>query len=778
MKLRLLAIAICSIALSAFAEVISPEEALARVMKDTQRPMSNAVGSTPKLIKTETAGNLPTLYIYSTEDRGYMVLSADDQTEALLAYGSNFDGQINPSMQWLLGEYSKEIEGLRSNPIPQRIKLSNDNTLTTTGDRTSIAPMVTTKWNQGEPYNNMCPEVDGSRCVSGCVATAMAQVINYHRIPTENGNGIASYEWEGQTLSFDFGNNSFDWDNMLDEYTSSATQAQQDAVAKLMYACGVSVSMGYGVGASGAVITPIPNALINHFGFDKSVHIEDRVYYTVKQWNDFMYSQLTDYGPVLLAGANYSAGHMFVCDGYSADNFFHINWGWGGSSDGYFKLSALDPSDQGIGGSTSGYNASLSAIANVSAPREGSSYHQSMIIYQSLGITTQSASLGSSITITGGFYNHSTTDLACSIGLIAENVTTNKTSTLAYFNTTLMPNYGYQELNFRIPTTIADGSYKIYPAWKTEGSDWKKMLSNMCYADYINMTVSNSMATFSVDQGAEISANDVQLETPIVIGHSISMQATVSNQSARDYYGYIFAALLTTDSYTAIATGNVSTVEIESGSNKNITYTTSFNTYDQSPLNPGQYYLVIANQNGYIISPAIIVEVREAPNGSVSVSTPAFIGDSNNADRYNLEFSSNISAYNGDFYGTIDLIIFEVTSNNFVYVNSLDNITLYINNGESLSHTFQGAMPSLKVGGQYIAVAFLNFSQQLTGLTYFKVGATSGIEDIEPDNQVLNREYYTITGVKVDEENITSGLYIVIETMSNGETKKSKRLIQ
>ena len=128
MNLRLLSLAIFTIALSAFADVISPEQALTRVMGTQHQPMSANTSSTPKLVKTEIASGLPTVYVYSKDDSSFMILSADDQAEAMLAYGDNFNGEINPSMQWLLGEYSKEIESLRNNPQPRKLLQTNTTT--------------------------------------------------------------------------------------------------------------------------------------------------------------------------------------------------------------------------------------------------------------------------------------------------------------------------------------------------------------------------------------------------------------------------------------------------------------------------------------------------------------------------------------------------------------------------------------------------------------------------------------------------------------------------
>ena len=781
MKQRLLSLFFCCISLYTFADVISPDEALTRVKNHPHGTLSVSSASTPKLIKTETIKNLPTVYVYSTDNNGYMILSADDEAEAMLAYGYNFNGEINPSMQWLLGEYSKEIDGLRNKSQSQKIKLPQSSAKTATTEKSPITPLLTTKWDQSAPYNNMCPEQNGVQCVSGCVATAMAQVINYHRVPAGNGFGTASYEWNGQTLTFDFANESFDWDNMLDTYTSSATEEQQQAVAKLMYACGVSVYMSYNAYGSGAYCEDVPIAMIDHFGFDKNLHLELREFYTAQGWIDFMYSQLSEYGPVMLSGTNTSIGHMFVCDGYSSDNFFHINWGWSGTSDGYFKLSALDPADQGIGGSTSGYNANLCAVANVQAPVEGSSYFMEVTCSNKFQPAVSSATLGQTISVKGEFYNTGAVDMVCSLGYILENTATSESIILTqYTDANLKVGYGSDQLAFNIPATTAEGIYKVFPAWKTENSEWKKMRVNSIYMDHFIMSVSGTKATFSVGDGAQISVRSVELPMPIIVGYESNLDCTIQNISEYDYYGPIFAVILAPDSYDAVGTGVFNIVEINAGQNKTITYMSHLLSVNGGSMAPGEYYLVFADQNGYVISNDITtVEIVEVPEtmGTLSVSSIKFVGDSNNADKNNLEFEASITSTGGAFIGQLRLWIFKIQNQGYYLVDILDDPLIYIGDGQTDVATFKGALPSLTEGQQYCGAIYQS-ATQLSDFAYFRVGETSGIEDIEPDNQVIGREYYTITGVKVDEENISPGLYIVIEKMSNGETVTNKTIIR
>lgn len=237
MKKLLLSGVFAAMAFGGWADVVTPNQALDRVMGNAGPMSAGMQQSRPQLVATRSVDNQPAVYVFSLDSgKGYIVLPADDEATPMLGYSDSgkFDAAaINPTMQWWLDEYAAEIKWLRENPSPDRY-LSAPATA-----RQAIAPMVKTVWNQSEPFNNMCPANGNRRCVTGCVATAMAQIVNYHKLPAGNGTGSASVTYNGTTYTFDYANESFDWDNMLDSYNGSYTSEQAYAVAKLMYACGV-----------------------------------------------------------------------------------------------------------------------------------------------------------------------------------------------------------------------------------------------------------------------------------------------------------------------------------------------------------------------------------------------------------------------------------------------------------------------------------------------------------------------------------------------------------
>lgn len=347
---------------------VTPEEAMLQAQnfllqhESISSKARKAPGTTtaPRLTMVK---QLKGVYLFNVEDDGgYVIVSSDDRTLSILGYSDS--GAIDPdnipaNMQaWLQG-YADEIEWMQQHnsitindsikKLPRRAPIA----------QTDIAPLVTTTWNQGAPYNNMCPEFSsGNRSATGCVATAMAQVMNYHQWPTTATTAIPGYTSMTYDLDLTAGlpATTFDWANMQDSYSENATGATADAVATLMQYCGYSVQMDYGP-SSGSNTDLVATALKDYFDYKTTTtQFVSRSFYTATKWANLIYHELANNRPVVYGGMSSGGGHEFVCDGYKYENntdFFHINWGWGGTSDNYFVLSALDPDQQGIGGSTS-----------------------------------------------------------------------------------------------------------------------------------------------------------------------------------------------------------------------------------------------------------------------------------------------------------------------------------------------------------------------------------------------------------------------------------------
>lgn len=321
-----------------------------------------APGTTPQ---TSLAGKVSGLYVYNIADKGgFVIVSNDDRTRAILGYsdsGSIDIANMPANMRaWLQG-YADEIAWLNTQKASSPATQSPNKAPRLVGSHSTAAiePMVTTTWYQDAPYNNLCPTYSGSnRSATGCVATAMAQVMNYHQWPRAATTAIPGYTTESYGINLTAGlpATTFDWSNMRASYSGSYSDDEATAVATLMQYCGYSVKMDYGP-ESGSNTDLVAAALKAYFDYNATTtKFVSRSFYTAAKWTDLIYHELASGRPVVYGGMSSGGGHEFVCDGYkyeSNTDFFHINWGWGGLSDNYFVLSALDPDQQGIGGSTS-----------------------------------------------------------------------------------------------------------------------------------------------------------------------------------------------------------------------------------------------------------------------------------------------------------------------------------------------------------------------------------------------------------------------------------------
>ena len=290
-------------------------------------------------------------YVFNAGTTGFVIVSADDRFRPIVGYSDEgtFDTEnMSPELVFYL---DKIIEARTS-----RNAVRFDNTeqewqsVATTGKLISrnggrgVDYICTTKWNQDSPYNLYAPEASsgpGGRCYAGCVATAMSQVMKRWNHPTQ-GSGNHSYYCYGYgSQSANFGATTYDWEHMPDRL-GGASQEEIEAVALLMYHCGVSVDMQFSPSGSGANSWDVPDAIQRYFSYSNHATLKSRDQYSLMNWQN-MLKESHDMGwPVYYSGFSDSGGHAFVCDGYDDDDLFHFNWGWGGSSDGWFVIDEID----------------------------------------------------------------------------------------------------------------------------------------------------------------------------------------------------------------------------------------------------------------------------------------------------------------------------------------------------------------------------------------------------------------------------------------------------
>lgn len=339
-------------ALGAQARTLTPDEALSRLQTDPVAAKASAArgiaATQPHLAFTQTTETgQPAVYVFDNQASNQVLfVSADDVVAPLLGYADSTPAgtEMPPQLKWWLEQYASQIAYAQLNGFGESGQSAPGAVLAPATDRTPIAPLVKTTWDQGAPYNNDCPKSGTQTTYTGCVATAMAQLMNYFKYP-EKGTGTVSVTFNNRTLSMNLATTTLDWANMLDSYptATSGTTQQRRAVSKLMQACGYSVDMSYGTSGSGAVTSEVVSALVNNFNYDPGCSWADRSYYSRDDWHNLIYNNLKNCGPVLYSGRSTDGGHAFICDGYSDDGFYHFNWGWSGAYNGYYSLEALNP---------------------------------------------------------------------------------------------------------------------------------------------------------------------------------------------------------------------------------------------------------------------------------------------------------------------------------------------------------------------------------------------------------------------------------------------------
>lgn len=297
-----------------------------------------------------TSSQTPDYYAFNdTEGKGFVLIAGDDRVTPVLGYshtGQFDDTNLPPTLKAWLDAVAADIETLRKSnqPEAQSSATNNDDT-----PSVIVAPLIKTTWAQQAPYYNQTPTIDGQQSVTGCVATAMAQIMKYYQWPA-TGTGSVKYDtpkYDSKTMEIDFSKSTYDWANMLDRYTTSPdgvpqwndTQAQ--AVSTLMRDLGAAIHMQYSPDGSGAYSPDIANTAILHFSYNATYY--EKSDYTTKEWLEIIKQNLNAQSPLLYNGNDIdkSVGHQFIIDGYDSNNYLHVNWGWNGTANGYYTFANL-----------------------------------------------------------------------------------------------------------------------------------------------------------------------------------------------------------------------------------------------------------------------------------------------------------------------------------------------------------------------------------------------------------------------------------------------------
>lgn len=488
-------------------------------------------------------------YIVNTgNNSGFVIVSGDDRAKEILGYsdaGSFSQQNLPDNFRTWLGIYEQELKALallpEGDPSVSAATTARVQTQTTATNAfaTSIEPLLTDMaWDQAEPYNILCPYSDSVQCITGCVATAMAQVMRYHQWPI-TGTGSKTYKPKrlDDSLSVDFSSTTYDWAHMCSTYDSTSTAEEDTAVATLIYHCGVAVEMNYGVDFSGAYDIYVPGALSTYFGYDKNVQIYHHPYFTDAQWVDKLKTEFNARRPVLYRGSlAIGGGHMFVCDGYDSDDFFHFNWGWGGWYNGYFELSSLYPGTPGGTGINGGYTVWQSVITGIQKPTDTSVKDYQMLLQYTPVVDKELIARESTFKLFFGYDNAGGNSFEGDIrlGLYKEDslvsIIREYKDVFMRYNTELK---NITDSLLSIPSDVPGGTYQLCLTYKANDQDKWSLFTNMVgNPSWLDVTVAPTTIRITTPDYSP----ELQLTQPISVTDSlfynkrITLSATIQNQ--------------------------------------------------------------------------------------------------------------------------------------------------------------------------------------------------------------------------------------------------------
>ena len=437
---------------------------------------------------------------------GFAVIANDDMFDAVLGYSDTRFNQDNipPAMQWWMdaidkslqaklatGEVQADVETLESSDYPARVD-----------------KLLTCRWGQDAPYNDMTPTysvsgIGGStreHYVTGCVATAMAQIMYFHKWP-DTGEGMKFYDFTANDgtlfeLEARFNRTHYDWDNMIDDYSGVYNGMQAEAVAQLMLHCGISVEMMYNIDGSGAYTTDATTAMRDYFRYSTKIYQRD--IYTTNDWMNIIREEISNRRPILYGGSSLSqGGHAFVLDGYDENGLVHINWGWNGKSNGFYEVGEM---------LTFSENQDMIIAHGPDAPEIP--YSSQFGIMPSISWTGGQTTRGSfTVTAYGNMLSFTVTSvLNCdaesfsgNLALLAEPVDGGTQTTLWSMPITgFTENSGYPEISQGEISTasLPDGTYQVYLATKSsKETDWQTVRSNEHIVNSYEVTIAGGVPT-------------------------------------------------------------------------------------------------------------------------------------------------------------------------------------------------------------------------------------------------------------------------------------------
>ncbi len=462
-----------------------------------------------------------------------VVLANDDNFKPVLGYfDSSADGATAPAFEWWLGAVNESLTQMQENLVqPYDADFKS-------GLKSEVAPLLTTEWGQSAPYNNLCPTygVYNAHYVTGCVATAMAQVLNYYEYPVK-GNGSASWTFypngkdqAGVDTRVTF-NTTYDWANMLDSYSKGYNSVQGNAVAVLMRDCGAAAQMNYAPSGSGSNNANAVAGMRSNLGFDETTLTVWRDYTPKDLWAKWIYKEISEGRPVMFGGSTKSGyGHEFVFDGYDQDGLVHVNWGWDGSDQGYFDMFLLNSSQ---GSYTEGQNALFTRVPGTTNEK-----------FHSMWVTPTGFSFnvsGTSLTMSNGsLFNIENKTFVGTMGLVCKNLSTGKVFVpSAYKLPQIVQFAGYKDQAFEFNLkSLPDGKYQVWMGTHHEStSDDDYLVEDGYYPIYGKENVNTNFIVTKVNGTLTITPGNSDWTVTAISNVTVAGKTQPSGTSVYDIQG-------------------------------------------------------------------------------------------------------------------------------------------------------------------------------------------------------------------------------------------------
>lgn len=397
---------------------------------------------------------------------GFAIIANDDRNEAVVGYSASTFTRLPDGMRWYLNALGEVLAAGGAAPrytfMPKLEQAQG------------VAPMLDCEWGQSAPFSNLTPH----NYPTGCVATAMAQIMYYHKYPT---SGTGKFLDVNTRKQIDISKSTYDYASMLPSYNGTYTNAQATAVATLMYHCGLTVNMDYNADGSGAVLSDARSAVIDNFFYNANANSHFRYIHNIDEWMDLVYEELDNKRPILYGGqdANGTGGHAFVFDGYNSDGLVHVNWGWDGDCNGYYDISLLNPSDNM--GNKYQYSQGQAMLTGMGLPSDNVARYSEIFTQTPLSLTLS----GTTISMNGDFviYNHNYYDFSGAWYLMLVGVDNDYVSPLGgySFAQNAMPGIDdkgnimgsrFSNIKSPLPDDMPDGTYIIFNAVQDAGYDY------------------------------------------------------------------------------------------------------------------------------------------------------------------------------------------------------------------------------------------------------------------------------------------------------------------